>query len=98
MKDAARLHRVGRGKAAERRRVAELLTKIASDSGPVEANAVKGSLNKFFGWAIGQGLLDGTGIDIAPTVAMANQPINGPRTHVPTAPQPLELSAAPDHA
>ena len=65
MKHAAPLHRLELAKAAERRRVAELLAKIATDSGPVEANAVKGSLNKFFSWAIGQGLLDGTGIDIA---------------------------------
>jgi len=83
MKHAAPLHRLELAKAAERRRVAELLTKIAANSGPVEANAVKGSLNGFFGWAIGQGLLDGTGIDIAPTVNMASFPINGPRTHVP---------------
>jgi len=76
-------HRLELAKAAERRRVAELLTRVASASGPVEANAVKGSLNGFFGWAIGQGLLDGTGIDIAPTVSMASFPINGPRTHVP---------------
>jgi len=96
MKHAAPLHRLELVKAAERRRVAELLTKIASDSGPVEANAVKGSLNKFFGWAIGQGLLDGTGIDIAPTVAMANQPINGPRTHVPTDAEVVKIWGALD--
>jgi integrase len=96
MKHAAPLHRLELVKAAERRRVAELLTKIASDSGPVEANAVKGSLNKFFGWAIGQGLLDGTGIDIAPTVAMANQPINGPRTHIPTDAEVVKIWGALD--
>jgi integrase len=84
MKHAAPLHRLELVKAGERRRVAELLTKIAANSGPVEANAVKGSLNGFFGWAIGQGLFDGTDIDIAPTVGMASFPINGPRTHVPT--------------
>jgi integrase len=96
MKHAAPLHRLELAKAAERRRVAELLTKIASDSGPVEANAVKGSLNKFFGWAIGQGLLDGTGIDIAPTVAMASQPINGPRAHVPTDAEVVKIWGALD--
>jgi integrase len=96
MKHAAPLHRLELAKAAERRRVAELLTKIASDSGPVEANAVKGSLNKFFGWAIGQGLLDGTGIDIAPTVAMANQAINGPRTHVPSDAEVVKIWGALD--
>src|SRR5262245_2518052 len=52
-KHAAPLHRLELAKAAERRRVAELLTKIAANSGPVEANAVKGSLNGFFGWTIG---------------------------------------------
>jgi integrase len=96
MKHAAPLHRLELAKAAERRRMAELLTKIASDSGPVEANAVKGSLNKFFGWAIGQGLLDGTGIDIAPTVAMANQAINGPRTHVPSDAEVVKIWGALD--
>jgi integrase len=83
-KHAAPLHRLELAKSAERRRVAELLTKVATDSGPVEANSMKGSLNGFFTWAIGQGLLDGTGIDIAPTVSMASFPVNGPREHVPT--------------
>jgi integrase len=84
MKHAAPLHRLELVKAAERRRVAELLTKIAANSGPVEANGTKGSLDGFFGWAIGQGLFDGTDISIAPTVGMASFPTNGPRTHVPT--------------
>src|SRR5262249_8514566 len=90
LKHAAPLHRLELAKAAERRRVAELLTKVASASGPVEGNAVKGSLNGFFGWAIGQGLLDGTGIDIAPTVGMASFPVNRPRTPVPNDPWVVE--------
>src|SRR5262249_30349011 len=80
MKHAAPLHRLELPQAAERRTVAALLTKIASASGPVEANSMKGSLSGFFEWAIGQGLLEGTD----PTIGMANAPINGPRTHVPT--------------
>ena len=79
-KHAAPLHRLELVKAAERRTVAALHAKLVSDSGPVEANAVKGSLNGFFVWAIGQGLLDGT----CPTIGMANAPTRGPRSHVPT--------------
>src|SRR5262245_15078698 len=83
-KHAAPLHRLELTKAAERRTVATLLAKIASSRGPVEANSMKGSLSGFFVWAIGQGLLDGTGTDINPTIGMANAPTKGPRTHVPT--------------
>jgi integrase len=80
VKHAAPLHRLELAKAAERRTVATLLTKIADTSGPVEANSMKGSLSGFFVWAIGQGLLEGTN----PTIGMANAPINGPRSHVPS--------------
>jgi integrase len=80
MKHAAPLHRLELAKAAERRTVAALLTKIASTSGPVESNSMKGSLSGFFEWAIGQGLLDGTD----PTIGIANAPTKGPRTHVPS--------------
>ena len=80
MKHAAPLHRLELAKATERRRVAQLLAKVASDSGPVESNSMKGSLSGFFVWAIGQGLLDGTD----PTIGMANAPTRGPRSHVPT--------------
>jgi integrase len=80
MKHAAPLHRFEFTKAAERRTVATLLAKVASASGPVEANSVKGSLSGFFVWAIGQGLLEGTD----PTIGMANAPTRGPRSHVPT--------------
>jgi len=80
MRHAAPLHRLELAKAAERRTVASLLTKIASTSGPVEANSMKGSLSGFFEWAIGQGLLDGTD----PTIGIANFPTAGPRGHVPT--------------
>src|SRR5262249_32494039 len=83
-KHAAPLHRLELVKAAERRTVATLLAKIATSRGPVEANSLKGSLSGFFVWAIGQGLLDGTGIDTDPTIGMANAPTKGPRTHVPT--------------
>jgi integrase len=81
MKHAAPLHRLELAKAAERRTVASLLGKIATSSGPVEANSMKGSLSGFFVWAIGQGLLDGTA---DPTIGMANAPVNGPRSHVPS--------------
>jgi integrase len=84
MKHAAPLHRLELAKAAERRTVAQLLGKIASASGPVEANSMKGSLSGFFVWAIGQGLLDGTDIDTDPTIGMANAATAGPRMHVPT--------------
>jgi integrase len=80
MKHAKPLHRLELTKAAERRTVASLLTTVATTSGPVEANSMKGSLSGFFVWAIGQGLLEGTD----PTMGMASAPINGPRTHVPT--------------
>jgi integrase len=80
MKHAAPLHRLELAKAAERRTVAALLSKVASDSGPREANSMKGSLSGFFVWAIGQGLLDGAD----PTIGMANAPTRGPRSHVPT--------------
>jgi integrase len=90
-KHAAPLHRLELAKGLERRRVAELLTKLATDSGPVEANAVKGSLSGFFVWAVGQGLLDGTGIETDPTIGMANAVINGPRTHVPRDDEITEL-------
>jgi integrase len=83
-KHAAPLHRLELTKAAERRTVATLLATIASSRGPVEANSMKGSLSGFFVWAIGQGLLDGTGIDTDPTIGMANAVTRGPRTHVPT--------------
>jgi integrase len=82
MKHAAPLHRLELAKAAERRTVAQLLAKVASDSGPVESNSMKGSLSGFFVWAIGQGLLADDATD--PTVGMANAPTNGPRSHVPT--------------
>jgi integrase len=84
MKHAAPLHRLELAKAAERRRVAELLTKIAGSSGPGEANSVKGSLSGFYVWAIGQGLLDGSGVDLDPTIGMPNAPIRGARSHVPS--------------
>jgi integrase len=80
MRQAAPLHRLELTKAAERRTVASLLTKIATKSGPVEANCVKSSLSGFFTWMIGQGLIEGTD----PTVGMAGAVTNGPRTHVPT--------------
>jgi integrase len=80
LKHSAPLHRLELTKAAERRTVATLLAKIATDSGPVEANSMKGSLSGFFVWAIGQGLLEGTD----PTAGIANAPTRGPRSHVPT--------------
>jgi hypothetical protein len=79
-KHAIPLHRLELAKAADRRTIASLLTKIAEDSGPREANSVKGSLGGFFLWALGQGLLDGND----PTTGIANFPLKGPRTHVPT--------------
>jgi integrase len=90
MKHAAPLHRLELAKAAERRTVATLLAKIASTSGPVEANSMKGSLSGFFEWTIGQGLLEGTD----PTIGMANAPINGPRTHVPTDAEMVKILCA----
>ena len=81
---AAPLHKLELTKAAERRTLAALLTKIASDSGPVEANSMKGSLSGFFTWVIGQGLLDGTGIEVDPTTTIPSAPTNGARSHVPT--------------
>ena len=80
MKQAAPLHRLELAKAAERRTVATLLAKIATKSGPVEANCVKSSLSGFFVWMIGQGLIEGTD----PTAGMAGAVTNGPRAHVPT--------------
>jgi integrase len=80
MRQAAPLHRLELTKAAERRTVASLLTKIATKSGPVEANCVKSSLSGFFIWMIGQGLIEGTD----PTMGMAGAVTNGPRAHVPT--------------
>jgi integrase len=79
-KHAAPLHRLALAKAAERRRVAALLAEVATSSGPVEANAMKGSLSGFFVWALGQGLLEGTD----PTMGIATFPTNGPRSRVPT--------------
>ena len=84
MKHAAPLHRLELARAAERRRVAELLTKIASSSGPGEANSVKGSLSGFYVWAIGRGLLDSSGVDLDPTIGIPNAPTNGARSHVPS--------------
>ena len=83
-KHAAPLHRLELAKAAERRRVAELITKIAANSGPGEANSVKGSLSGFYVWVIGRGLLDGTSIDFDPTIGIPNAPTNGARSHIPT--------------
>jgi integrase len=80
VKHAAPLHRLELSKAAGRRTVAALLTKIASTSGPREANSMKGSLSGFFRWAIGQGLLE---VD-DPTVGIASAALKGPRAHVPT--------------
>ena len=80
MKQAAPLHRLELAKAAERRTVATLLAKIATKSGPVEANCVKSSLSGFFVWMIGQGLIEGTD----PTSGMAGAVTNGPRAHVPS--------------
>jgi integrase len=74
------LHRLELAKAAERRRVAALLAEVASASGPVEANSMKGSLSGFFLWCLGQGLLEGTD----PTVGIVNFVTNGARSHVPT--------------
>ena len=80
MRQAAPLHRLELTKAAERRTVASLLAKIATKSGPVEANCVKSSLSGFFTWMIGQGLIEGTD----PTSGMAGAVTNGPRAHVPS--------------
>jgi integrase len=90
MKHAQPLHRLELAKAAERRTVATLLTKIAATSGPVEANSMKGSLSGFFEWAVGQGLLEGTN----PTIGMANAAINGPRAHVPTDAEMVKILCA----
>ena len=84
MKHAAPLHRLELAQAAERRRVAALLMKIATSRGPVEARSTKSSLSGFFTWAIGQGLFDGTGIATDPTIGIPNAPINGPRMHMPS--------------
>jgi integrase len=80
LKHAAPLHRLELAQAAERRRVAALLMKIATSRGPVEARSTKSSLSGFFCWAIGQGLLEGSD----PCVGIPNAPINGPRMHVPS--------------
>ena len=92
-KHAASLHRLELAKAAERRRVAALLTEVATASGPVEANSMKGSLSGFFVWAIGQGLLEGTD----PTDGIANFPTNGPRSHVPTDDEMAKILCASLH-
>jgi len=42
----------------DRRTVAAKLTKVATRSGPVEANRVRASLSAFFSWAIGQGFVE----------------------------------------
>jgi integrase len=42
----------------DRRTVAAKLTKVATKSGPVEANRVRASLSAFFSWAIGQGFVE----------------------------------------
>jgi integrase len=80
LKHAAPLHRLSLTKAADRRTLASLITKIATDSGPVEANSAQGSLSGFFVWAIGQGLIDG----VDPTAGIPKQPTNGPRARVPS--------------
>ena len=80
LKHAAPLHRLPLTKAAERRTLASLLTKTATDHGPVAANSMKGSLSGFFVWTIGQGLLDG----VDPCSAIPSAPTNGPRSHVPS--------------
>jgi integrase len=90
MKQAAPLHRLELPKAAERRTVASLLTKIATKSGPVEANCVKSSLSGFFIWMIGQGLIEGTD----PTAGMAGAVTNGPRAHVPTDAEMVKIWSA----
>ena len=89
-KHAASLHRLELAKAAERRRVAALLTEVATASGPVEANSMKGSLSGFFVWAIGQGLLEGTD----PTMGIANFKTNGVRSHVPTDAEMVQILRA----
>jgi integrase len=80
MKHARPLHRLELDKAADRRTIATLLNRVAATSGPVEANNAHASLSKFFGWAIGHGLLDGSN----PLVGIPKAPTSGPRSHVPT--------------
>jgi integrase len=42
----------------DRRAIAAVLSFVASNSGPTEANRVRASLSAFFSWCIGEGLLD----------------------------------------
>ena len=42
----------------DQRSIANLLTTLTADSGPTEANHVRGSLSAFYGWAMGEGLTD----------------------------------------
>jgi Arm DNA-binding domain len=42
----------------DQRSIAALLTTLTADSGPTEANHVRGSLSAFFGWAMREGLAD----------------------------------------
>jgi integrase len=82
LKHASPLHRVDLVKAADRRGLATLLTRVAAASGPVEANNAHSSLMKFFRWADGKGLL---GDMVAnPLLNVPKAPTNGPRSHVPT--------------
>jgi integrase len=82
LRHAQALHRLELSKAADRRTLATLLTRIASTSGPVEANNMHGSLMKFYRWADGKGLL---GDNVSnPLLNVPKAPTNGPRSHVPT--------------
>jgi integrase len=42
----------------DRKRIAEILSRLAVESGPVAANRVRASLSAFFTWAIGEGFVE----------------------------------------
>jgi integrase len=54
--------------------VAETLTKITKDNGPVAANRARSALSRFFRWAIGEGICDNN-----PVVGTNKRQENGPR-------------------
>jgi integrase len=56
-KHCRQLHGLALAKV-DRRTVAAKLTKVATKSGPIEANRVRASLSAFFSWAIGQGFAE----------------------------------------
>jgi integrase len=73
---AKRLHGL-RLTTIDRRSLATLLTQVATDSGPTEANHVRSSLSAFFAWSIREGLAE-----LNPVIGTNQATENGARDRV----------------